>query len=308
MNDPISSIYTHNLPLEEIPVIGNFSPEETARRLEAMGDLDTAAEIRSAAGGGLELFGLGIAKPWQHTAQQVGFIGLVTEASPVMLPIQPIGNVVSDVTLKNQKINIKLDRLNISDYPGKGIHQVMVVFKAQNQLPKASEAVSFSQTYRVQHGQTAAVAGYPVFIGLNTGLAGASFELFTINVKNEDDIALLNTMNSDTFRSGLDLLSNFQPAIKPFTEIVLGVATSFLKRNENVKVQHHYLGLDFSTAALGVRLAQGNYIVAQVPSDGAIHWDEWVFDRSTGSIVRHVDGQSLSYNYLVFRVEQHSEG
>jgi hypothetical protein len=292
----------------EAPVIGQLPSEEIASRLAAMGDNDGAAEIRRGAQGdsGLESLRFGQARPWQHTAQQIGYIGFPTDTATGTLPIVSSGTVPSAPGLMHQRISIKLDRLNVHEYPGMGTHQVMVVFKAQNQLPQAPEPATFSQTYRAQQGQTAAVAGYPVFVGLNTGSAGVAFELFTINVKNNDDASMLSMLDSDLFRSGLSLLSSFQPAIGLFSNMVMGVAAAFLRRHENVKVQHHYLGLDFSPTAMGVRLAEGNYVVVQVPSDTTINWAEWVFDRSIGGIVRQADRQSLPHNYLVFRIEQYS--
>jgi hypothetical protein len=293
---------------DAIPVIGRLPPAEIAERLAAMGDDETAAEIRRGGGQdtGLEAWTFGPPRPWQHTAQQIGFVALPADNSAALLPIVPGGSVQPAPGLMNQRISIKLDRLNVRDYPGKGVHQVMVVFKAQNQLPQAPEPATFSQTYRVQHGQTAAVVGYPVFVGLNTGAAGVAFEVFTINVKNNDDAALLGLLESDLFRSGLSLLSSFQPAIGPFSTLVMGMAGAFLKRHENVKVQHHYLGLDFSPAALSVRLAEGNYVVAQVPTDSTLNWSEWVLDRSSGGLLRQADRQPLPHNYLVFRVEQYA--
>ena len=57
-------------------------------------------------------------------------------------------------------------------------------------------------------------------------------------------------------------------AIAPFTEITLRVVKALAKRTENVPVHKFYLGLDFEDAPMGIRLAEGNYIAAQVPSQG----------------------------------------
>jgi hypothetical protein len=296
--------------LDQVPVVGKLPPEELALRLEAMGDVEMAKEVRDeiAKSEALEgLFRVGPLKPWQHTAQQIGFVPALNDTSPTLMPILNSGDIKNDPSLKNSRINVKLDRLRVFEYPGKGLHTVMLTFKAQNQLANnAAEPVTFSHSYPIQQGQTAGVAGYPIFIGLNIGTVGAAFEFFTVNVKNEGDQGILQAMESSPFRSGLDLLTTFQPVIKPFSEIILGVATAFLKRNENVKVQKHYLGLDFSQAAYGVGLAEGNYVVAQTPSDNEINWAEWAFNRSIGAIVNRADPQAtLPYNYLVFRVDRY---
>jgi phospholipase C len=297
-----------NRPLhtDESPIIGDLPAHEIAERLEAMGDPEAAAELRGGSDeSGFEVFGLGTPKPWQHQSQQIGFLPLLKNRSARMLDIQSVGDVKWQPSLKNAKINIKLDRINIFSYPGRGSHEIMVVFKAQNQFSTDTESVSFSHVYEVQDGGAASMVGYPVFLGLHTGVHGVAFEMYTINVKNKDDQELLHILESDAFRGGLDLLAGFQPVVKPFTEIVLGLAGSFLRRNENVKVQRHYLGLDFSDAPLGARLAEGNYVVVQVPADTVLRWEDWVFDRSRGTILRKdAPDASLPYNYLVFRVER----
>ena len=68
------------------------------------------------------------------------------------------------------------------------------------------------------------------------------------------------------------------------------------------------LGLDFENSALGIRLAEGDYLAAQIPSANPINWDEWIFDPNSGSIVNRDDrSESLPYNYIVFRVSRYRE-
>ena len=75
---------------------------------------------------------------------------------------------------------------------------------------------------------------------------------------------------------------------------------------ENVPVQKFYLGMDFEDAPLGIRLAEGNYIAAQVPSETAIEWHKWVYRPDVGTIVSKKDSsETLPYNYLVFRVSRY---
>jgi hypothetical protein len=68
-------------------------------------------------------------------------------------------------------------------------------------------------------------------------------------------------------------------------------------------VQEVSLGLDFTPAPLGIRLAQGNYIVIQVPKENSINWAEWEFSPPTGTILNKADkSATLPYNYMIFRV------
>lgn len=293
---------------DDITLIGELPPATIADRLEEMGDTEGADRFRQRATSDEAegLFGWGAPQPWEHTTHQFGYLALLTPGDANPQPILYAGNMQADASLKNSRINIHLDRLRVYDYPGGGEHSIMFTFSAQNQLADTPEPVSFSQIYEVQEKQFAGVTGWPIFIGLNVGTLGVAFQVLTVNVKNKGDEALLGFLESSPFTSGLNLLKTAQPAIKPFAEMTLGLTKMVLKRNRNVPVQKFYLGLDFSQAALGARLAQGNYIAIQVPGEAAVNWEEWVYIPNTGAIVHKADNTAtLPFNYLVFRITQH---
>ena len=63
------------------------------------------------------------------------------------------------------------------------------------------------------------------------------------------------------------------------------------------------MGLDFSSVATGARLAEGSYVVVQVPDrlNRMWSWDEWAYDQQTGQISLKRDGRTLiPLNYVVF--------
>jgi hypothetical protein len=294
--------------IDDIPVIGSLPARKVASKLRQMGDAQGAQLYLQRTSGeqGDALFGWGEPKAWEHTAHQFGFIAPPAAGAAGPIAVQPASTMQADLTLKNSRINVHLDRLRIYDYPGGGEHSVMFTCMAQNQIEGTPELVSFSQIYAVQEKQAAGVAGWPVFIGLSVGTLGVAFQLFTTNVKNKTDEAMLAFLDSPPFQGGLNLLKTLQPAIKPFTEMTLGVARSVLSRNRNVPVQKFYLGLDFTQAALGVRLAQGNYIAAQVPDETALNWDDWVYAPASGAIVAKADNTTtLPFNYVIFRVTRY---
>jgi hypothetical protein len=247
-------------------------------------------------------------QPWEYATHQFGYIAPLNQGATGLQPIHYAGAIKPDETLKNSRINIRIDRLHIHKYPGGGNHNILLSFGARNEVgDRAAEVVSFSQTYRVPEGQSAGISGYPIFIGLNVGSQGISFECSTVNVKNDSDEKILETLESKTFKDGLNLLTSFQPAISPFTEMTLGIVKTIAGRNRNVPVQKFYLGLDFESAAMGARLLEGNYIAVQVPSVTAINWDRWFFNPNNGEIVHKADGMPLDYNYIVFRVSRYKE-
>lgn len=295
---------------QDEPVIGELQPEEIANALEAMGDIEEAQQIRQRIIGAAEegIFSWGPPKPWQHTSHQIGYVAPEVPGSTVPRPVNHVSTLTPDQGLKNKRINVHLQRLNVFDYPGGNRHNVLLTFTAQNQIPNAPEPVAFNQIYEVQEGQQAGVVGYPIFIGLCVGTLGISFKFSTVNVKNSSDQNVLSFLDSAPFKSGLTLLATAQPVIKPFTEVALGLTKMLFRRHENKLVQDFHLGLDLTPAAYGARLAQGTYIVVQVPDEDTIRWDEWQYDPTRGGVVEVAHpNRSLStipFNFTIFSVTE----
>src|SRR5439155_143964 len=71
---------------------------------------------------------------------------------------------------------------------------------------------------------------------------------------------------------------------------------------------HFNLGLDFGSNPMGVRLAEGNYLAAQVPEDEARGWDwgKWAYDPRAGQVVgAGPQKEPLPFNYVVFGVSRY---
>ncbi len=309
------------LLLDGIKTIGEYDLEQDHELEELISKLEEMEETSSTdsasqgkrgskdVGGILNVLGWVQQQPWNHANHTIGYIAPNQFGGMEPSSIQHASSIQADLTLKNSRIDIHLDLLRIFNYPGTGTHNIMVTFAAQNQVPNASEAVIFSQTYRVPEGETAPVKGWPIFIGLNVGSRGVAFECSTINVKNEGDESLLKALESPAFKTGLNLLQTAQPALAPFTDMTVGVVKAIAERTQNIPVQKFYLGLDFNnTAPLGLRLREGNYIAVQVPDQTTIQWDgRWIYDPQFGTIVHKADGSPLEYNYLVFRVSRYTD-
>jgi hypothetical protein len=189
------------------------------------------------------------------------------------------------------------------------MHHVLFDFRARNQTKDGPvEDIHFNTTSRVLEGEHAPIMGYPIFVGLRVGEDGVGFEGFTVNVKNEADEQFLKLLESDAFKSGLTLAETVQPAIKPLSQMAVGMANAVASRNKNVKVQEFNIGLDFTDIATGARLAQGSYVVVQIPESlGAVwSWSDWVYNPENGYIVSKANpAQTIPYNYIVFSVSKH---
>jgi hypothetical protein len=291
-------------------VLARMPRAEAANRLDAIGEADVALALRRSPAhtsehatsfGVFDLFS-GAAKPWMHSTHVFGFM-------PAMKPdtdgqeIFPPGEISPDLSLKNGRINITLNRLRIAEYPGRGRRQVLFDFSAQNHLPTGTEDAHFNMTFRADDNSFVGVVNYPVFVGLHVGNQNAMFRCYTVNVQNDQDEALLAALDSEVFKKGLKLAEVAQPALAPLAELSVGITKVVASRHRNVPVQNIQMGLDFGGARLGARLAQGDYIAVQVPYEVLRAWDwaDYKLNPRVGEIV-HNDGSPIPYNYFAFGV------
>jgi hypothetical protein len=298
---------------DDIPVLGKLPGRAAADRLRELGDDEAADELLEASGGPTTMgpvkgWGLFKPRPWQHTAHAFGFL---EPAGPgdAMLPIVHAGNIPVDESLRDKKVplTVTLDRLRIASYPGGGIHRVLFDFYAQHQAKDQLEHLHFNTTFRAQEGESVAVIGYPLFVGVKAGREGLAFKCFTVNVKNDDDEAFLGFLESDVFKEGLRLAATAQPVIGLFSQTALSLTKAIAKRNRNVAVQDFYMGLDFSDIRTRARLREGSYIAVQIPERSVVVWDwrEWVYNPNNGQIVNAADpAQLIPYNYVVLGVSR----
>lgn len=300
---------------DNLPVVGALPPEEAATILREVGEGEVAEALAGTSEMPAYTFDLANRKHWWsfpdklwlHTAHVFGYLAPASPGS-APLPIHPIDAIYADGTLKNARLKITLDRLRVADYPGGGMHRVLLHFFAQNQVPEKTEDLHFSATYRIREGEHAAIRGNPIFVGLHVGIEGMNFKCRTINVKNDQDEAFLDFLESDVFTSGLKLATTVQPAIAPLSALTLGLAKTIAKRHRNISVQDFDLGLDFSSLPMRMRLAEGAYLAMQVPESLQLvwDWDEWIYHPSSGQVVKRTDHhQAIPYNYLVFSVSRY---
>jgi len=292
---------------EDFPSAGALDNNDKAKMLREIGDVEGAKKIEQREKVPVVLWGE--PDPWEHTGHAFGFISEnATALASGNYEVLNALKMAPDVSLKNNRIKITLDRLRAADYPGKGMHQVLFDFYGENQLDNSTERIHFNQTFSVQEGEDAPIVSYPILIGLKVGDEGVVFKALIANVKNDDDEAIMEFLEGDTFKSGLQLATAAQPAIAPLTQLVLGVTKTILSRNRNVKVDSIDLGLDFSSTHTRAKLSKGSYICVQVPQSEANLWDwsQWVYNSNSGQITRANDSSDvIQYNYIIFSVSSY---
>jgi hypothetical protein len=292
-------------------ILARMSRAEAAVRLEAIGETDVALTLRqqpARAGVRASSFGIfdafsGPVKPWMHATHVFGFLPSASSAETKQ-EIFPPGEIQPNLSLKNGRINITLNRLRIAEYPGRGRRQILFDFSAQNQLPTGAEDAHFNMTFRADDNSLVGIINYPLFIGLHVGAESVVFRCYTVNVQNDQDETLLASLDSEVFKKGLKLAEVAQPALAPLAEIAVGLTKAVASRHKNVPVQNIQMGLDFGGPRLGARLAQGDYIAVQVPFDALRDWDwsEYKLNPRVGEIVRVDDGTPIPYNYFAFGI------
>jgi hypothetical protein len=300
--------------LARLGVIGRLSPAEAAAKLRDIGESDIADALADVPGAGpatfgaLSLLGIGRDRAWLHTAHAIGYLAPIDGQGAGLLPIRHAASITPDDALKDARIKITLDGLRAADYPGRGMHRIWFDFAARNQTDQGPEQVHFNATYRVAEGEQAAVLGRPIFTGLRVGAEGIFLQCATVNVANEGDEQLLKFLDSDAFKTGLQLLTTAQPVLAPFSALAVGLTETIAAHHRNVAVQAIDLGLDFSRIAPRPRLAEGSYIAVQVPETlrALWHWEEWGYDPVSGRIVNAQEPSVLiPYNYVVISVSRH---
>lgn len=300
-----------NSSYSDLLVLGRLPAEKAAEKLYEMGEISSPdvleyyeSSIPSQAFGSWP-FGEQL---YKHTAHTLGYLGSRFVGGRDIV-IQSASSINSDLSLKGSRIKVTLNALRVANYPGGGTHQILFDFYAQNQLVEAVEHLHFNSTYKVREGEHAAIINYPIFLGLNVGNNGLIFRCLTVNVKNEEDEQAIQFLESDAFKTGLQLATTVQPAIKPLSEMAIGLTKSIANRRKNVAVQDIQIGLDFSNNPMSAQLAEGVYVAVQIPESLKRVWDwsEWIYDDSTGQIVNdyHRD-QLIPYNYISFGISRYN--
>lgn len=288
---------------DDLPVLGSLPPE---RRAAILRDLDPPPELA------LEAFSKGlfssVPDPWEHTAHAFGYLA-PGAAGAALSEVIHAGQIEPDLTLRNARVDVRLDRLRVAAYPGRGLHRILFDFYARSQREGGEDDLHFNMLLRAQQGEGAAVVGYPIFLGLGVGAGGVGFRCHTVNVKNDQDEALLGFLESDSMRRGLQLLSTVQPALAPLSAMAVGITRALAGRNRNVSVQDFYLGLDFTTSATGARLREGTYFAVQAPEEVTVScWEKWAYNRQSQHLVaRDKPAAPIPYNYIAFSVSRHGD-
>lgn len=277
--------------------LGAMPPEAIASYLQEVGDDEGAAMLRrtNAAGQGSGP----LSRPHLQTGVRVGFVPQSSDKEE--LDIIPGSRVAPDSSLLGSRIKVTLDRFYVHNFPGFGEHQILCEFAGRNQCQDASEEVRFALTVAARDGSGAAVTGIPIFVGLTVGADGVAFRGKTVNVRNSSDEWLLDALGSETFRSGLSLITTAQPVLRPFVKLAADAVSSTLKRRRNAQISAFDLGLDFSSSSTSAKLSLGSYVIVQGDAD-TWSWNDVKLLRDSNKLVGKINDQPLGQNYMILGI------
>jgi len=224
------------------------------------------------------------------------------------VPIYPVNKLKTndENNLTSQKIVIRLDKFRVANYPGIGLHKIMVNFEANHYISSTKETKEFhfNHVYEIRDKQSIPISGLPIFIGLEPSKVGLTLNVKTINISNRIGKTFLSFLKSNFFRKSLELASGFIPIISMVSSLAIDLTYVIVKKTIlHRPVQTFSISLSKNDIATTPKLARGSYVAVQHPLDTWV-WKKWKYESNTGRIVDST-GRMMKYNYLIFSVDEY---
>lgn len=292
------------------PPIGEWEPDAVAGYLSEIGDgvlgdellAHTAGEEAAVYGVGEVLAGIPGFSRFAATTNICGFLPASGGDRLV-----PVARATPDTNLQGEPLRITLDTLHVARYPGLGTHSLLFDFAVERQgAGEANSRYHFNAKFEARNGATVPAHNFPLFYGLEPSAEGIVFGFQTVNVDSSFNRGLLDFLDGDEFKAGLSLL-HLSPVVGQLSQMAASLASWLAGRSKNAKVMEFRQGLSFAPSPLGGCLAEGHYVVAQIPVDSQRDWswDDWVVDPTLQHLVQREDRSSgLDFNHFVFGVQR----
>lgn len=295
----------------DTPVIGDLPTEQIASKLSELGDSEMGDELR-ASESSVRAEQFSILDPIRQlftrfvaTVHACGFIALKRDGQNSDA-ILPVSKATPEPSLVGEKLKITLDGLHIAKYPGFGRHSVLFDFALQSQ-GSDTRIFHYNAKFSAADGETVPVRNFPLFYDLTSNASGIIFGFQTVNVSSSFNEGLLGFLDREDFKQGLSLAISATPLLGQVSEMATSLTRWLAGQSKNAKVQEFRQGLDFSGSRLGGALAEGSYIVVQIPIENQHewNWDDWKIDETLARIVSRDDSNTtLDFNHLIFGVQR----
>lgn len=286
---------------------GDLPPDEAIIALRELGDMTCADELAAAeyydkpdVFGGPDFLSRSFSR-FYRTIQVCGFLPARGSSLIAVSEVKP------DVKLRECALRITLDGLHVANYPGYGVHNVLFDFAIQRQSGSGVNPIfHYNAKFQARDGETVPVRNFPIFYGLEPSAEGLTFGFQTVNVSSRFNEGLLKFLAKDEFKEGLSLVGGLSNAVGQVSCIASTLTGWLASNSKNRKVQEFHQGLELKERQAAGGLAEGTYIVAQIPKalESEWSWDSWRFDPALGRLTSKLDGErTLDFNHLMIGIQ-----
>ncbi len=296
--------------------ISDLTLKELKKYLSKIGDKEGAKEIKKIIKKDPEMANLKVSETtdsqfnrvWKIKEHGYGFLDAENEKDG-KIPLVNALTMDADLSLKGERINIRIGNIYVQRYPGVfgGDHGILFEFKAKHS-PKGSsedESIQYTQKYTLQNKGGAGKSGLSVMKGLRVPNNGIDFYLNTIYLSNKNEEKLLKFLDSGVFTSGLELISVVNPILKQVSGYATGITQFLRDEKKNKVIQEIGLGFDFAGNSEVASLKNGTYVAIQAPRH-VLNWSDWYYDKDSSLLKPYDDSlDRLPYNHITFVISKH---
>ena len=305
----------------EITTLGELSDHDLVERLKTLGEKKLAESIeialmeadlegpahRFSAQGRRIRDGL----PWVPNFHVMGYIPPPNTAR-ALVKIAPTEGLEADPDLFGRRITLGLAGFQPYRYPGAEeggggrAYRVLFHFSARH-YPGEEELLHFNISHRAREQEPFRFLGQTVFSGLTVDELGLDLGYMILPLYDPCDTSFFEAMSSATAGRGLGLSEQPQPAAISFSDQAFQTTNKVLRGMDPVSQVH--VGLDFRVGGQTAPMRTGTYIVAQVPPEDEMlfeddGWSDWLFSLRTGQIVgQRAPRELFPYNYVLLTVD-----
>jgi len=247
---------------------------------------------------------------WKIKEHAYGFLDVENEKDG-KIPIVNALTMDADLSLKGERINIRIGNIYIERYPGffGGEHEILFEFKAKH-APEGSaedETIQYTQKYTLRNKGGGGKSGLSIMKGLRVPNNGIDFYLNTIYLSNENEEKFLRFLENGIFTSGLELIPGANPVLKQVTGYASGITQYLIDEKKSKIIQEIGLGFDFAGNTEVASLKNGTYVAVQAHRQ-VLNWSDWYYDMDNSLIQPYDESLGrLPYNHITFVVSKHEE-
>ncbi|MCJ8288585.1 MAG: hypothetical protein HRT58_01030 [Crocinitomicaceae bacterium] len=298
--------------------ISDLTLKEMKKYLSKIGDKEGAREIKQIIKKDPEKADLKVSETmdsqfnqvWKIKEHTYGFFDAANEKDG-KIPLVNALTMDADLSLKGERINIRIGNIYVERYPGifGGDHEILFEFKAKHSPEGSSEdeSIQYTQKYTLRNKGGTGKSGLSVMKGLRVPHNGIDFYLNTIYLHNKNEEKFLKFLESGIFNSGLELIASVNPVLKQVSGYASGITQYLTDEKKSKIIQEIGLGFDFAGNSEVASLKNGTYVAIQAPRH-KMNWSDWYYDKDSSLLKPYDDSlERMPYNHITFVISKYEE-